>query len=236
MSMYGLLGEKLPHSFSPQIHACLGGYEYRLFEIKPEDVRAFMTERKFDGVNVTIPYKRTVMPYCTELSDRAKRIGSVNTILHRADGSLWGHNTDYNGFETLLDKLGYDPAGKKAVVLGSGGSSVTVRAVLEDRQAGEVTIISRTGENNYQNLHLHRDSSLIVNTTPVGMYPDNGVSPISLCDFPACDAVIDIIYNPAYTKLLLDAQELGVPYVNGLPMLVSQAKAAADAAADVPAP
>ncbi|MFH1880135.1 MAG: shikimate kinase [Bacillota bacterium] len=228
MSVYGLLGEKLSHSFSPQIHACLGDYDYRLFQIKPEDVHAFLARREFDGINVTIPYKKTVIPYCAELSDRAKRIGSVNTILRRADGSLRGCNTDYDGFETLLQKIGYDPAGKKAVILGSGGSSATVKAVLHDRGAGEIAVVSRTGENNYQNLHLHRNAALIVNTTPVGMYPGNGASPISLDDFPACEAVIDIIYNPAVTRLLWDARVKGIPHINGLPMLVSQAKSAAE--------
>ena len=226
--MYGLLGETLRHSFSPQIHARLGAYDYRLFEVKPEDIPAFLAKRAFDGINVTIPYKKTVIPYCAELSERAKRIGSVNTLLRRADGTLYGDNTDYDGFETLLDTIGFDPQGKKAVVLGSGGSSVTVRAVLEDRKTKEVVTISRTGKNNYQNLHLHKDAALIVNTTPVGMYPNTGNSPIPLDVFPACEAVIDIIYNPAKTRLLLNAEAKGIPCINGLPMLVSQAKRASE--------
>jgi len=234
MSIYGLLGEKLPHSFSPQIHARLGAYEYRLFEVRPEDLRAFMTARDFDGINVTIPYKKSVIPYCATLSDRARRIGSVNTILRRADGSLHGHNTDYDGFETLLEMIGFDPAGKKAVILGSGGSSATVRAALEDRKASEIIVISRSGENNYQNLRLHKNAALVVNTTPVGMYPGNGVSPVSLNAFPACEAVIDIVYNPAKTRLLLDAEEKGIRHIGGLPMLVSQAKSAAELFTDKP--
>lgn len=228
MNSFGLLGEKLTHSFSPQIHACLGDYPYRLFEIPPADVHAFLLKGDFDGINVTIPYKKTVIPYCDELSDRAKRIGSVNTILRRPDGTLYGHNTDYDGFEALLKRLGYNLSGKKAIVLGSGGSSVTVHAVLEDYGASEITVVSRTGENNYQNLHLHRGASLIVNTTPVGMYPNNGVSPIDLDDFTSCEAVIDIIYNPAQTRLLWDAQQRGVRRINGLAMLVAQAKYAAE--------
>ena len=228
MSTYGLLGETLKHSFSPQIHARLGAYEYRLFEVKPEDVRAFMEQRDFNGINVTIPYKKTVIPYCADLSDRARRIGSVNTIVKRADGSLYGDNTDYFGFAALLEDTGFDPAGQKALILGSGGSSVTVRAVLEDRHAGEIVVISRTGENNYLNLHLHRDAALIVNTTPLGMYPRTGVTPISLQDFPACKAVIDIIYNPARTRLLLDAEQRGIPCLGGLKMLVAQAKYASE--------
>jgi len=226
--MYGLLGEKLAHSFSPQIHAYLGDYPYRLFEIQPKDVHAFLLKSEFDGINVTIPYKKTVIPYCDDLSDTAKRIGSVNTILRRADGTLIGYNTDYAGFDALLQRLGYDPAGKKAVVLGSGGSSVTVQAVLEAYHADPVVVISRTGRNNYHNLFLHADASLIVNTTPVGMYPETGAAPVSLDSFPGCEAVIDIIYNPARTRLLLDAQVKGLPTVNGLPMLVAQAKTAAE--------
>ena len=228
MSTYGLLGETLAHSFSPQIHAMLGDYPYRLFEVAPQDVHAFLLKSEFDGINVTIPYKKTVIPYCDALSDAAKRIGSVNTILRGADGKLTGHNTDYAGFDALLRQLGFDPAGKKAVILGSGGSSVTVKAVLEDRRASEAVVISRAGRNNYHNLFLHADAALIVNTTPVGMYPNTGVSPVSLNSFPGCEAVIDIIYNPARTKLLLDAQAKNLPAINGLVMLVAQAKAAAE--------
>ncbi|MBE0600706.1 MAG: shikimate kinase [Firmicutes bacterium] len=234
MSVYGLLGETLKHSFSPQIHARLGAYEYRLYETKPEDVRAFLEAKDFDGINVTIPYKKTVIPCLAELSDRAQRIGSVNTIVKRADGSLYGDNTDFFGFAALLEDTGFDPAGKKAVILGSGGSAATVRAVLEDRHAGEIVAISRSGESNYQTLHLHSDAALLVNTTPVGMYPHNGVSPVALQAFPACQAVIDIVYNPAKTKLLLDAEALGIPCANGLKMLVAQAKRAAELFTGVP--
>lgn len=228
MNSFGLLGATLKHSFSPQIHARLGAYEYRLCEVRPEDLRAFMETRAFDGINVTIPYKKAVIPYCAELSDRARRISSVNTILKRADGSLYGDNTDYEGFAALLLDAGFDPAGHKTVILGSGGSSATVKAVLEDRGAGEIAVISRMGESNYQNLRKHQDTALIVNTTPVGMYPNTGVSPISLEDFPACQAVIDIIYNPAKTRLLLDAESRGIPCAGGLKMLVAQAKRAAE--------
>ena len=187
-----------------------------------------MAARAFDGINVTIPYKKTVIPYCAELSPRAQRIGSVNTILRRTDGTLYGHNTDYDGFETLLRKTAFNPRGKKAVILGSGGSAVMAKAVMEDRGAGEIIVVSRTGTHNYQNLHLHRDAALLINTTPVGMYPNNGVSPVSLDAFPVLDAVIDIIYNPARTRLLLDAQERDIPHIGGLAMLVSQAKFAAE--------
>ena len=228
MKTFGLLGEKLSHSFSPLIHSYLGDYEYRLFEKTPDQVGDFLSSGGFEGLNVTIPYKITVIPYCTELSDRAARIGSVNTLLRRPDGGLFADNTDYDGFWYLIRKLSLDVTGKKALILGSGGSSLAVRAVLEDLNTAEIVTISRTGENNYDNLYRHRDTALIVNTTPVGMYPNNGAAAVSLAGFPVCKAVIDIIYNPCRTALLLDAEDRGIPCINGLPMLVAQAKRAAE--------
>jgi shikimate dehydrogenase len=228
MKSFGLLGEHLSHSFSPLIHSYLGNYDYRLFEKSPGDVDAFLKHGDYDGLNVTIPYKRTVIPYCAALSDRVKRIGSVNTVLRRPDGSLFADNTDYDGFLYLVKKLAVDITGKKALILGSGGSSLAVRAVLEDLKAAEIIVVSRTGENNYTNLRRHRDAVIIVNTTPVGMYPNNGIAAVALDDFSVCGAVIDIIYNPSRTALLLDAEDLNIPCINGLPMLVAQAKRAAE--------
>jgi shikimate dehydrogenase len=228
MNTFGLLGEHLSHSFSPLIHSYLGDYEYRLFEKTATEVPDFLQNGDFNGINVTIPYKKTVIPYCDELSDSVKKIGSVNTVIRRSDGSLYGDNTDYFGFEYLLDQLGIGIAGKKAVVLGSGGASLTVRAVLSGRGARSVVVVSRTGEDNYGNLNRHDDTDIIVNTTPVGMYPDNGGSPVDLTLFKSCQAVADIIYNPQRTALLLDAEDLGIPCINGLPMLVAQAKRAAE--------
>ncbi|NLT15488.1 MAG: shikimate kinase [Clostridiales bacterium] len=228
MKTFGLLGAHLSHSFSPLIHSMLGNYEYSLFEKAPEDLEAFLKHGDFSGLNVTIPYKKTVIPYCDALSDCAKRIGSVNTLLKEADGSLFADNTDYDGFLYLTKKLNINITGKKALILGSGGSSLAVRTVLEDLKAGEINIVSRTGENNYHNLHRHRDAALIVNTTPVGMYPNNGAAALELSGFPICEAVIDIIYNPSRTTLLLDAEDMNIPCVNGLPMLVAQAKRAAE--------
>ncbi len=228
MKRFGLLGEKLSHSFSPLIHSYLGDYDYRLFEMPPEDVPAFLQSGDFDGLNVTIPYKKTVIPYCAELSETARKIGSVNTLRRRPDGSLYGDNTDYFGFCRLLDQLPVETASIKALILGSGGASLTVRAVLEDRGAGSVVTISRSGPDNYENLERHKDAGLIVNTTPVGMYPDNGSAPVDLSAFPSCRAVADIIYNPYRTALLLDAEDLSIPCVNGLVMLVAQAKRAAE--------
>ena len=226
--MYGLLGEHLAHSFSPQIHARLGGYEYRLFEVAPQDLAAFLAAREFQGINVTIPYKKAVLPYLAALSDSARRIGAVNTIVKRADGSLYGDNTDYDGFLYMVRRSGTAVAGKKAVVLGTGGASEPVAAVLSDLGAREVVKISRTGENNYQNLARHFDAGLLVNTTPVGMYPQNGRAPLSLAGFGALTAVFDVIYNPHRTALTLDAERRGIPAFTGLSMLVAQAKRAAE--------
>ena len=200
----GLLGRTLGHSYSPQIHAMLGDYAYTLFEKEPEEVADFLKNGDFAGINVTIPYKQAVIPYLDDLSDAACRIGAVNTILRRPDGSLWGHNTDYYGFSAMVQRTGLALEGKKVLVLGSGGASRTVVCVLEELGANPV-VISRTGKDNYQNLSRHADAAAIVNTTPVGMYPNTGVSPVELDGFSHLEGVLDLIYNPARTQLLLDA-------------------------------
>jgi len=207
MMKCGLLGRKLGHSYSPQIHAMLGSYSYELFEKEPEQIEDFLKNGDWTGINVTVPYKKTVIPYLDELTPIAKRLGAVNTIVRR-DGKLIGHNTDYFGFRMLLDTLPQPICLNKALVLGSGGASNTAVAVLEDLGA-RVVVVSRTGENNYSNLHLHWDAHLIVNTTPVGMYPDTGSAPLDVKDrkaFPCLRGVVDVIYNPARTQLLLDAE------------------------------
>lgn len=223
----GLLGRKLGHSYSPQIHGLLGDYSYELFEKEPEQLPFFLKDDDFTGINVTIPYKKDVIPYLDELSPAARKIGSVNTIVRRADGSLFGHNSDYFGFVSLVKHSSIAVEGKKVLVLGSGGTSNMVVTALKDLGAVPV-VISRSGENNYENLHLHADASVIVNATPVGMYPNTGVSPIDLKHFPKLEGVLDVIYNPAKTKLLLDAEGLGIPHENGLWMLVAQAKEASE--------
>ena len=172
----GLLGRKLGHSYSPAIHERLADYSYRLFEVEPEDLGAFLQEGGFDGLNVTIPYKKDVIPYCAELSDTARAIGAVNTLVRRADGTLWGDNTDAYGFSMLVQSSGADVAGKKALVFGSGGASATAQYVLRQLGAREVVVISRHGEDNYENLDRHADAQIAINTTPVGMYPNTGVS------------------------------------------------------------
>ena len=223
----GLLGEKLGHSYSPQIHALLGDYEYRLYEKDPEDVVSFVRNGKWHGLNVTIPYKKTVIPFCDELSETAAAIGAVNTLLRRPDGSIFGDNTDAYGFRYMLSKTGFDPKGKKALVCGTGGASATVCAVLKSLGADVVTL-SRSGPDNYGNLYRHRDAALLVNTTPLGMYPNNGEQAVDLKDLPKLEAVLDVVYNPARTALLLQAEALGLPHAGGLSMLVAQAKRASE--------
>jgi len=223
----GLLGRKLSHSFSPRIHSFFGDYSYGLFEVEPDQLDTFMREGAFDALNVTIPYKKAVMPHCAVLSPAARAIGSVNTIVRRSDGTLFGDNTDAAGFTSMLERLQVSCAGKKVLVLGSGGASLTVQHVL--REAGaQVIVISRSGENNYENLDRHADASILVNTTPVGMYPHCGESAVDLDRLPALEAVLDLIYNPARTKILQDAQERNIPCLGGLIMLVEQARAASE--------
>ena len=224
----GLLGRKLGHSYSPQIHAQLGNYSYCLFQKEPEEIEEFLKHGDFTGLNVTIPYKKAVIPYLDELSPIARKLGAVNTVVRRADGTLFGHNTDYFGFASMVQRSGLSVAGKKVLVLGSGGASSTAAAVMRELGAA-VIIISRSGENNYGNLSLHSDAAVIVNTTPVGMYPDTGISPVDLSLFPHLEGVLDLIYNPARTQLLLDAEKRGIIAENGLWMLVAQAKEAAEA-------
>ena len=222
---FGLLGRKLGHSYSPMIFDLMGGYRYDLFEREPDCIADLLRKGDFDGLNVTIPYKKEVLPYLDELDPLALRLGAVNTIVKK-NGKLFGYNSDYYGFLSLVQRTRIEPPNKKVLVLGSGGASVPVRAVLEDLGA-HVVIVSRSGENNYENLDRHRDAALIVNTTPVGMYPHNGSAPLSLEGFTALEGVLDLIYNPARTQLLMECEKYGIPGFNGLWMLVAQAKQSA---------
>ena len=222
----GLLGRKLGHSYSPQIHGKLGDYPYQLFEKEPEEVENFLRTGDFTGINVTVPYKKDVIPFLDELSSVAQKLGAVNTVVRR-DGKLIGHNTDYFGFQSMVLASGISVCGKKALVLGSGGASNTAVAVLYELGA-EVVVISRSGENNYDNLSKHADATVLVNTTPVGMYPNTRVSPVNLDLLPKLEGVLDVIYNPARTQLLLDAENRGLVTMNGLLMLVAQAKESAE--------
>ena len=223
----GLLGRKLGHSYSPQIHAMMGNYSYDLFEKEPEEVGEFVLHGDYDAMNVTIPYKKDVIPYLDEIDEIARRLGSVNTIVRRPDGKLEGHNTDYYGFHSMVLRSGIAVAGKKVLVLGTGGASVTAQAVLADLGA-HVVVISRSGENHYGNLNRHYDASVIVNTTPVGMYPNTGVAALDVSLFPELEGVLDVVYNPSRTQILLDAETLNLPTENGLWMLVAQAKLASE--------
>ncbi|HOP11637.1 MAG TPA: shikimate kinase [Oscillospiraceae bacterium] len=221
MQRFGLIGRTLVHSFSPAIHSQIADYEYKLYPLEPDRVAEFVQTTDLDGFNVTIPYKKDVIPLCKEISVRAKAIGSVNTMLRLPDGGWYGDNTDYDGFTYQLGKDAEALKGKKALVLGSGGSSQTVQKVLNDCEIPFI-VVSRSGENNYENISRHADAELIVNTTPVGMYPHNGTSPVDLSLFPNCRLVLDLIYNPAKTALLLQAESLRIPARNGLSMLVAQ--------------
>lgn len=222
----GLLGRYLGHSLSPQLHSLLGNYAYELYEREETELPVFLQNCNLRGLNVTVPYKQTVLPFCDELSDCARNVGSVNTLLFE-DGRIIGDNTDVYGFACLLDRFDISVSGKKVLVFGSGGASKAVQYVLRGRGAA-VTVISRTGENNYVNLNKHADADIIVNATPVGMYPDNGAAPIDLTPFVLCETVIDVIYNPGKTALLLQGEALGKRAIGGLYMLCAQAKRASE--------
>lgn len=223
---YGLLGRHLRHSWSVPIHAALGCTDYRLIELEPEELGAFLARTDIGGLNVTLPYKRDVMPYCDVLEPLAAEIGSVNTIVRRADGRLYGCNTDAAGFCFMARRAGIGLAGRKVLVLGSGGASLTVRACAGKLGARETVVISRSGPDSYENLDRHADAEIVVNTTPLGMYPHCGEAAVDLTAFPQCRGVLDLIYNPRRTALLLQAEALGIPCSDGLPMLVEQARAA----------
>ena len=224
---YGLLGETLGHSFSPQIHRALADYDYQLYPTPPDAVEELFRRRAFKGLNVTIPYKQTVIPLCDEVDPRAAAIGAVNTVVNR-DGRLVGYNTDIDGLIYLAKRAGVEMAGKKVIVLGSGGTSRTARAAAKELGAAQVVVISRHGEDNYENLSRHADAKVLINTTPVGMYPNCGVCPVPLDSFPGLEGVLDVVYNPLRTALLLEAEARGIPCSCGLPMLAAQARRAAE--------
>ena len=221
---YGLIGAKLSYTYSPLIHKEFGDYEYDICETKPDGLAGLLASPEYDGFNVTIPYKKTVMKLCDIVSDEARKIGAVNAVVRTEDGKLSGFNTDYFGFKYQLEHNDIDVEDKKCVVLGDGGASVTIQAVLHDLHAKEVVVISRKGENNYDNISKHFDAEILVNATPVGMYPDNGNCLVNVSDFTQLEGVVDVIYNPYRTKLILDAMAAGIPCAGGLEMLVAQAK------------
>lgn len=224
--IYGLLGRKLGHSWSVPIHQALGCEGYRLIELEPEELGDFLRREDIGGLNVTIPYKRDVMAFCDVIDEGAKAIGSVNTLVRRG-GKLYGYNTDIDGFLYMLRRARISLMGKKVVVLGSGGASLTAQAAARREGAREVVVVSRAGPDNYENLpQRHGDAEALVNTTPVGMWPDMTGRPVDLLAFPDMEAVADVIYNPGRTGLLLQAKKGGLRRTGGLPMLVAQAKRA----------
>ncbi|MBR7020154.1 MAG: AAA family ATPase [Lachnospiraceae bacterium] len=228
---YGLIGEKLGHSFSREIHKRLCGYDYELRELRPDEVEEFLVKREFRGINVTIPYKETVIPYLDEIDEAARQIGAVNTVVNRS-GKLFGYNTDYTGMRELMLREGIDPAGKKVLVLGSGGTSKTAMTVAKSLGAETILRVSRTKRDNcitYEEARkIHSDAQIIINATPVGMYPNGDACPIDIEAFPNLTGVVDAIYNPLRTKLVLAAKAHGITAAGGLYMLVGQAAAAAE--------
>lgn len=226
--IYGLIGRRLKHSYSGPIHRELGNSAYRLIELEPEELAGFLGRADLGGVNVTIPYKRDVIRFCDTLSPAARQIGSVNTIVRTAAGALAGFNTDACGLDYMAGRAGISFAGKKVVIFGSGGASLTAQHVAHRGGARKVAVISRSGKNSYENLSRHHDAAVLINTTPVGMYPDTGVSVADAAPFTKCTGILDLVYNPRRTALIMQAEALKIPCSDGLPMLVAQAKAAAE--------
>lgn len=227
---FGLIGEKLPHSYSAEIHKALADYDYRLCELTPDELTYFMEQKHFSGINVTIPYKKAVIPYLTDIDEKAQKIGAVNTIVNR-NGKLYGYNTDYYGLKALFDRIDVSIRGKNCIILGTGGTSNTARAVLSDEGAKSITVVSRTpnGESiSYEKARQRKDTEILVNTTPCGMFPHPNESPIDLDAFPDLCGVVDAVYNPLRTELVLQAEKRNVPSIGGLYMLAAQAQAASE--------
>lgn len=228
---YGLIGEKLGHSFSKAIHERIAPYTYDLCPLSKEEFAHFMEERDFQAINVTIPYKQDVLPYLDEIDEHAKAIGAVNTIVNR-NGRLIGHNTDFSGFLYMVRHHNIVMKDKKVIVLGNGGASKAIQAVVQHEQAGSMVVVDIVASEQtitYEACYAqHTDAHIIINTSPVGMYPNITSTPIDLSRFPSCTCVMDVVYNPILTKFCFDAQELGMQRVNGLEMLIAQAVYAAE--------
>ena len=231
MKKYGCIGKKLTHSFSKEIHAKLADYAYDLIELAEEEIAPFFEKKDFAAINVTIPYKQTVIPYLDSISEVAERIGAVNTIVNK-DGKLCGYNTDYYGMKALIERIGIDLTGKKVLVLGTGGTSKTARVVAADMGAAEILTVSRRKTDHYityeEAVQKHADANVIINTTPSGMYPDCESRPIDITEFTQLIGVVDVVYNPLCTNLVLDAKQRGIKAERGLYMLVMQAVVAVE--------
>ncbi|MBO5408092.1 MAG: shikimate dehydrogenase [Clostridia bacterium] len=239
MKTYGCIGKKLTHSFSKEIHAKLADYPYELIELSEEEVQEFFLKKEFRAVNVTIPYKETVIAYLDEISEIAKKIGAVNTVVNR-DGKLYGYNTDYYGMKGLVENTGISLAGKKVLILGTGGTGKTAQVLAKDLGAATVLNVSRSEKENcitYQDATtLHHDAQMIINTTPVGMYPDCEGNPIDISLFDNLEGVVDVVYNPLCTNLVLSARQRGIKAEGGLYMLVMQAVVAVEKFLDINIP
>ena len=225
MNIY-LIAKKLSHSFSKPIHNELSDYSYEYKELLEDEVEEFLLKKEFDGLNVTIPYKEKVMPCLDYISPEAQKIGSVNTIVNKG-GKLFGYNTDYYGFCYEIEEAKADLKGKDVVILGTGGTAKTAKCVAEDMEATRVRTVT-SGELRADDIEKYLDAQIVINATPVGMYPSTLVAPVDIARFTKCEAVLDVIYNPSKTKLLMDAQKLGLKTANGLGMLVAQAKKACE--------
>lgn len=223
MKNYGLLGQRLLHSLSPEIHRELGNFGYELFQLEPDELDDFFAKRDFAGINVTVPYKKEVMKYCDEISESAKKIGCVDIICVSEDGKLIGDNCEFHSFQHMIQKAGIEVKDQKVLIIGSGSNSITIQAAVEHLGAKEIVIASRTGEINYNNLYEHSDANIVINTTSVGRYPNNGEKIVNLNQFQNLTGVLDVIYNPRRTRLICDAEDLGVENSDGLSMLVSYA-------------
>ena len=239
MKKYGCIGKTLTHSFSKEIHSKLADYEYELIELGEDEIKPFFEQRDFEAINVTIPYKQTVIPYLDSVSPIAERIGAVNTIVNK-NGKLYGYNTDYYGMKGLIEKIGIDMQGKKVLVLGTGGTSKTACVVSRDVGASEVIPVSRSKRENtitYEEaVTIHSDADVIINTTPSGMFPDCHSKPIEISDFKCLKGVVDVVYNPLSTNLVLDAKRNGIKAEGGLFMLVMQAVVAVEKFKDITIP
>ncbi len=220
MKKYGLLGRKLLHSLSPEIHRELGNFSYELFQVEPEDLEEFITKKDFAGLSVVFPYKKEVVKYCDVLTDTARKLDCVDTITVDENGRLIGDNCEYDGFCHMINKCGIDVKGKKVLLLGKNAS--VIRVVIEDMGAKEIVDVTIDGEVNFENIYDHSDADILVNTTQTGMYPNNGDKIVDVKRFPNIAGVLEVIYNPRRTKLICDAEDLEIPNSDGLSMLVAR--------------
>ena len=224
---FGLIGRNINYSFSKEIHAAFADYDYSIINLEPEEVSGFFAKKEYSGYNVTIPYKRDAAALCDELSPQAKAIGSVNTVVLRKDGTLFGDNTDYYGFLNMAEKAGVDFNGKKVLVFGNGATSATICAAVKDK-GGNITVISRNGKTTYADLPQHKDAQILINATPVGTFPETENQITSIDQFEQAEAVLDVVYTPLKSRFVQQGLEHGLKASGGLPMLVGQAKKAAE--------